>query len=313
MKIAVIGGAGQLGFSLLEHARQKGHETLGTYNRRTVSPEGTRMVQLDKSAPVGLRELFADFQPDVVVDTAALRNVDYCELHADEAMRINRDATALIAEAGREAGATDIFVSTDFVFGDRGHPPFTEAASPNPLSVYGRSKLAGEQLVLATNASNAVVRPSVIYSWIPAYRRADSSSGKGLNFGTWLVEEVAQNRPVRIVNDQIASPTLADDLAVAILSVAEHHGKGVFHAAGSTPLNRYEFSRQLVGHLGLDSSLVHPISTKDLKQTAHRPRDSSLESNRLRRETGHSMLPFDAQLDRFRSAYQSTRVAANPD
>jgi dTDP-4-dehydrorhamnose reductase len=230
--------------------------------------------------------------------------VDFCENHPEEANRVNRDGTRYLAEAAQQVGAKFVFVSTDFVFDGTGAPPYHESDLPRPQSVYAESKLAGERETLVVSPNNVVVRPSVIYSWIDTRQRKESSSGKGMNFGTWAVEEVAAGRSVRIINDQVASPTLADDLAGAILALVDNHAGGTFHAAGLTAVTRYDFTVRLIQRLNLDATLVQPVATSDLAQKAQRPRNSSLSSERLVAMTGYRMMDLDAALAKFAAAFQ---------
>lgn len=305
MKLLVVGAAGQLGQNLVLQGQEAGFHVLGTYNSRRPVGGAISTEPLDKTDATAVRRVISGIGPNVVVDTGALHNVDYCESHSSDAYRVNRDGTSYLAKATLDAGGRLVFVSTDFVFDGRTKRPYAETDSPNPQSEYARSKLAGEQATLDTSPDNLVVRPSVIYSWLATGQRAESSSGKGLNFGTWLVEEVARGRPVRIVQDQIASPTLARDLARAILALVHADARGLFHTAGATAINRYEFSRKLVRRLGLDDNLVHPVSTAELSQKAVRPADSSLESSKFSGATRSRMLDLEEALDQFAADFES--------
>ncbi len=305
MRLLVIGGAGQLGGSVAEQALARGDEVVATYLARTPRLPGATLEPFDKADSGRAAELLERYRPELVVDTGALHNVDYCEQHPEEAVRVNATATTAIARACASRGVRFLFVSTDFVFDGGDVPPYDEESPARPQSEYARSKRAGEVGTLAASAAHLVVRPSVIYSWIDTRRRAESSSGKGVNFGTWLVEEVRRGRTVRIVEDQIASPTLAEDLAGALLALARGAPGGLYHAAGRTALDRWTFSRRLVERLGLSTELVTPVRTADLHQVAPRPLNSSLSSEKLARTTGYRMLPLDAALDRFAAAYRA--------
>jgi dTDP-4-dehydrorhamnose reductase len=302
VKLLIVGAGGQLGGSVARQAVAHGELVVATYLARPPTVDSATVERFDKTDTVAARALLARHRPEVVIDTGALHNVDFCESHPEEANRVNRDATAELARVSRDVGARFLFVSTDFVFDGGGHPPYQESDAPHPQSVYARSKLEGERAVLGVSSENLVVRPSVIYSWLDTRYRASSSSGKGVNFGTWLVEEVRHGREVRIVEDQVASPTLAEDLAAAILALVGQPEGGVFHAAGATALDRYSFSVRLVERLGLDGKMVHPVRTAELNQKAARPSNSALDSRRLLAVAGHRMLALDGALDRFADA-----------
>jgi dTDP-4-dehydrorhamnose reductase len=302
MRLLVVGAAGQLGGELARQALRAGDEVHGTYRTRPPSVPGLLSAPLDKTDPVAVDRLVGSLRPDAVIDTAALHNVDYCEAHPDEAHRVNRDGSATLAAAARAVGARFVFVSTDYVFDGRGHPPYAEEDPPRPISVYGASKLAGEQAVLAAHPGAAVARPSVVYSWVPPEAAGPTSSGKPLNFASWLVHETRRGRPLRIVRDQVGSPTLAEDLAAALLALVGHDARGLFHTAGATAVNRYEFAQRLLRAVDLPTDGLSAITTAELKQAARRPPDSSLRTTRLPAATGHTMLELDAALRRFAAA-----------
>jgi dTDP-4-dehydrorhamnose reductase len=312
MRLLVVGAAGQVGRELVEQGRADGHEVLATYNSRVPAIAGVAAIPLDKTDRARADQIVREFRAEAVVDTGALHNVDYCEDHPEEALRVNRDGTRNLADAARAVGARFVFVSTDFVFDGRKVGPYVESDRPRPESRYAESKLAGEEATLAASPTNLVVRPSVIYSWLDSRFRAASSSGKGMNFGTWLVEEVARGRSVRIIDDQVASPTMAGDLAGAILALLRKKATGLYHTAGASPVTRYEFSKRLVQRLSLDTRLVQPVRTADLKQKARRPVNSSLNSDRLAADTDYRMLALEPALDRFAAAFDQDPGAPRP-
>jgi dTDP-4-dehydrorhamnose reductase len=305
MRVLVVGGAGQVGRNLVRIYLRDGHWVGATYKARRPPPEVRAAEVLDKSNPSDCDAVVERIHPDVVIDTGALHNVDYCEAHPDEANAVNRDGTRFLAQACHRIGAKFVFVSTDFVFDGSASTPYSEGISPHPQSEYARSKFEGEVATLATSPGNLVVRPSVIYSWLDTRERSESSSGKGLNFGTWLIEEVGAGRPVRIINDQVASPTLAEDLAGAIHALVNSGETGTFHAAGRSPMTRYDFSVRLVKELGLDTSMVKPVATRDLNQKAQRPVNSSLDSSKLESRTGYRTLAIEDAAKKFAADYRS--------
>lgn len=307
-RLFVLGGGGQLGRALVLQAKGRGDEVTIGYLGRALP--GVPSIPADKTQPSVVEQVIRDAAPDVVVDAGALHNVDYCESHPEEAERVNAAGSAAVARAAAAVGARSVFISTDFVFGELGDPPHPETDPPEPLSVYGRSKLAGERAVLEVDDRNLVVRPSVIYSWMPRASRAQSGSGKAVNFGTWVVEEVTAGRKVRIVTDQAASPTYAEDLAGAVLALIDRAPGGVFHAAGATPASRFEFAGALVKAVGADPQLVEPVITAQLAQKARRPRDSSLRSDKLTATTGYRMASLDEQVRQFGRAFRADSGSA---
>jgi dTDP-4-dehydrorhamnose reductase len=300
LRILIVGAGGQVGEKVGVSAQGRGHQVIAAYKSRLPRAKFSETVILDKTRAEDVEKAISSSRPDVVIDTAAMHNVDYCETHPEEAFSVNRDGTQNLARAANQVGAKFIFISTDFVFDGDG-APYTEESPTRPLSIYAASKVAGEKVTLASNARNVVCRPAVIFSWMNT-QTGSSSSGKPLNFGAWLVSQLVEKKEVRIVTDQVTSPTLADDLAEAILAISEDSSaSGLFHTAGRTPLSRYVFSVQLADRLGLDRNLIHPIESSQLKQIAKRPANSSLLSERLKKVVGYEMMNIDQALGAFAS------------
>lgn len=307
MKILVTGASGQVGRCIVGRALSDGQKVVATYCSKSAEFPGATVARLDKTDIANVRSIMVGERPDVVIDTGALHNVDFCQDNPASAYAVNRDGTRNLAETAMSINATFVYISTDFVFDGEKGQPYIETDPTHPLSHYAESKLAGERAATSASEKCIIVRPSVIYSWLGSRSRGPSSSGKSLNFGTWLVEELTHRRPVRIIHDQIASPTLAEDLAAAILALASGEHAGTFHTAGSTATSRYDFSVALASRLGLDSALISPVSTSDLQQKARRPPNSSLDSHQLQRVTGHQMLELSRALDRFAHDYYESR------
>jgi len=300
MRLLVIGGGGQLGTKIVEQARDR-FELYATYLTRRPLLNQSNIFQIDKTNREEVLALLRKVKPQVVIDTAALHNVDFCETHRDEAKLANSEGTRYVAEACRDQNARMIFISTDYVFdGVRGN--YTENDETNPINYYGTTKLEGERAVAQICSNHIVARPSVIYGYVSSTQR-ESSSGKPLNFAMWLAQKLRNNEPVKIVNDQYSSPTLADDLGEALLRLAESEKTGVYHMAGKTRLNRYEFAVKIAQKLDFDEKLITPIETSQLKQLARRPMDSSLRVEKIERDLESGMLTIDEALDRFREQF----------
>jgi dTDP-4-dehydrorhamnose reductase len=273
-------------------------EVHAAYVTRPPAQKVNSAYLLDKTKRDQVLELVGRVKPDAVFDTGALHNVDYCEAHPQEAMAVNRDGTKNLADACATSGSKFVFVSTDYVF-DGGRGPYSEKDVPGPINVYGQSKLEGERAATEACSRCAVVRPSVVYSWVPPETAGTSSSGKPLNFGTWLVRQLKAGNRLNIVDDQLGSPTLADDLASAMLALASSSAVGIFHTAGSTVLSRYDFSVRMAKALRLDGSLITAVRSSQFKQAARRPANSGLVSEKLRAVVGHRMMEIDEALGVF--------------
>lgn len=216
--------------------------------------------------------------PDVVINPAAMTNVDACETRRDEAHRANVDGPRWLAEVCREHGAHLLHVSTDYIFpGDDAQPgPYAEDATPRAISYYGQSKLDGEQAIEAVCGGETPTTPYTIVRTALVY-----GLGRRANFVTWLAGELRAGRSVRIVRDQFNTPTIADDLAAALLWLAANQRTGVYHAAGPDLVGRHEWAEAIANHFGLDISPITWVTSAELAQPAPRPLRSGLLCARL--------------------------------
>jgi dTDP-4-dehydrorhamnose reductase len=218
--------------------------------------------------------LLAIARPDVVVHTAAMTDVDGCERQPEAARLANVVAAENVARACRVVGAHLVHLSTEYVF-DGLAGPYGEDDRPNPISVYGRTKLDSEAAVLEHCRNAAIARTTVLYGHAPNVRP---------NFVTWLVGQLRAGRPVRVVDDQIGSPTLADNLAEMCLALALGRARGIYNTVGADVLDRHAFSLLAAEAFGLDPSPISPASTASLAQAAPRPLRAGLRMDKLRRD-----------------------------
>ena len=279
-RILIIGGTGLVGSKLSEFSREYGFESFSTYNARPLdSGNSVRLDVTDRTATI---ELARKVRPDVIVDTHALHNVDYCETHREEARRVNVDGTRNLVDAARGAGSRLLYVSTDYVFdGTRGG--YREDDPTTPLSYYAENKVEAENIV-STLPSFIIARPSVIYGWNAMEKSATpSSSGKTVNFAMFVLDKFARHETVRAVNDQYSSPTFADNLALALLKLAGMDVNGVFHVAGRSCLSRFDFAVKAANIFDYSPDLIQKVSSSDFKQVAKRPTNSCLSIEKAER------------------------------
>ncbi len=189
-------------------------------------------TQLDITQRSDVKSLLSSFQPDIIFNAAAATNVDWCESNREEAWKINVTAVENLAEASRKVSAKLIHVSSDYVF-DGKHGPYDEQAPVNPLSYYGKTKLASENAVRSAGIHYSIVRPVVVYGL---------GIGVKANFVLWVVKSLQNGTRIRIVDDQYANPTYVCDLATSMIKLSESNHKGIFHICGSDWINRYEFA-----------------------------------------------------------------------
>jgi dTDP-4-dehydrorhamnose reductase len=288
--LLVIGVTGLVGSKVWVTAQEKGYKTVGTHNAR-ISPL-PQSQKLDITDPDATRKLVATFRPVAIVNTAALHNVDYCETHHQEANRVNVEGAANLADASSETSCRLVHLSTDYVFdGKKGH--YNEFDAPNPLHYYAWTKLEGEKFVAQT-PSFAVARPSVIYGWNKLESTGiPSSSGKTINFAMFVLDKLRKGETIKAVRDQYSSPTLADNLAEALIRLVEYPENGVFHTAGGSCVSRYEFALKIADIFGYSPGLVEPVLSSDFKQLAERPKNSCLNVDRAEKTLGMRFLTVE--------------------
>jgi dTDP-4-dehydrorhamnose reductase len=267
VRALVIGASGQVGAALAARLRARGHTVVGTHGR--VPQPGTR--PLDLADVAAAERLVAEVAPDWVFCPAGLTHVDYCEDHADEAFGLNRDAPAAVARAAARRGAGFVYFSSEYVF-DGTAGPYGEDDPPNPLSVYGRSKLEGERAAVAGNLRTLVVRTTVVYGPEP----------QGKNFVYQLLRRARAGERMTVPVDQRSSPTCNADLAAAVVELAERGERGVLHVAGPDVLDRHAFARLACEVFGLDPGFLVPVTTAELRQRAARPLNAGLRIDRVR-------------------------------
>lgn len=292
----VTGAGGVVGTKLVEQAQASGtydhivafaHQPgTGTSHGQGDSASQPRVTRLtlDIGDRESVQQLAETFPPTVILNPAAMTNVDACERQPEAAWRANAAGPRHLAEVARAHGAHLIHVSTDYVFpGDDVQPgPYREGDPTRAISVYGRSKLGGEESVRAVCADDTpatLVRTALVYGLIPGGRA---------NFVTWLAGELRAGRRVRIVRDQFNTPTIADDLAAVLLWLAAHHVTGVYHAAGPDLLGRHDWALAIAQAFDLDASLIDWVTSAELAQPAPRPRRSGLHCERLRADQERS-------------------------
>lgn len=250
--------------------------------------------------------MVTEIDPDVIINTAALTDVDYCEIHRDEAERVNVGGARNLMEAARINGCRLVHLSTDSVFdGIRGH--YSESDIPNPINEYSKTKLQSEKIV--SQLSNyAIARPSVVYGWHA--EAANASGSKRRNFAMFVLDKLGNNERVRAVTDQYSSPTLADNLARALLILGRVSESGVFHTAGRACLNRYEFAVTICRIFGYPTELVQPVLSSEFRQVAERPKNCCLQVSKAEKVLGLRFLTAVEGITQMKLEHAQTDLSA---
>jgi len=287
LRLLITGASGLLGSKLVKLAIESGHEVHSLYLEHS-SPEG-HPQRLDITDQAAVEKSLADKLPEVVMHAASITDLDLCEQNPEFAFRVNATATGFLAEACRNVKSLLIYVSTDYVFdGERGN--YREHDQPNPVNVYGKSKLLGEQEVAGKAEDFCIARTSVLFGWGRKYRP---------NFATWMYEKLRGGQKINVVTDQYATPTLNSNLARMLLEAAERRMSGIFHLSGSTRVNRYEFAVLLARKFGLDEKLLTPVKADAIHWKARRPFDSSLNVAKAQENFNNKPSTLDEALNEF--------------
>jgi dTDP-4-dehydrorhamnose reductase len=261
MKVAVIGALGQLGQDLM---RVMGPDAVGLTHQ-----------QLDVTDGVGVVQALQALRPDWVLNTAAFHKVDDCEASPGHALDVNAAGAFNVARACALVGARGVFFSTDYVFGGLTRPPgqpYVEADPPAPLNAYGVSKVAGEQLVLQAGKQMMVVRSAGLYG--------RATSRKGWTFPELMLHLGSTQEVVRVVDDQVLSPTYTEDLAAAVKTLMDEDASGLVHVANAGECSWYDLARATFDLTRHDARL-EPQTTAAAGRRAPRPGYSALASTRL--------------------------------
>jgi dTDP-4-dehydrorhamnose reductase len=266
MRILVTGAAGQLGTDLVAAATTAGHEVVGVAH-----------ADMDVADAAAVERTVASAVPDVVIHAAAWTAVDACEGDPQRAMDVNGAGTVNVVRAARAVGARVAYVSTDYVFDGTKASPYVEDDAPNPVSAYGRSKLAGER---ALGPDDLTVR----ISWV--------CGANGSNMVRTILRLLGGNPVLSFVDDQVGCPTITSDVAPLIVGLAADGRTGTWHATNQGAVSWWQFARDVVEIAGEDPERVLPIATADLvpARPARRPANSVLD-NRALRLAGIPLLP----------------------
>jgi dTDP-4-dehydrorhamnose reductase len=264
MKVLVTGANGQLGTDLCKILRDF-----------ELIPLTEKDIEISDMSSV--KQAFSKYKPGIIINTAAYVRVDDCEDEKDKAFSVNALGARNVAVVAQELGARLVHLSTDYVFGGEAEPrttPYTEFDTPVPLSIYGKSKLAGENLVRHFCLRHFIVRTSGLFG-------VAGSMGKGGNFIETMLRLSKERPELRVVDDQVFSPTYTMDLARKIVQLMTTEYYGIFHITNRGACSWYEFTTEILKLAGLKTPVV-PITSDQYPQKARRPRYSVLDNSHLR-------------------------------
>ena len=277
MKILICGANGQLGIELQE-ALRSGKTDLGKlpsiYENAMVMC--TDVEELDITNEDEVQIFFKAGAFDLVINCAAMTNVDGCEDHEELAFRVNACGAQNLARAAQSIGAKMVQISTDYVFSGNEGKEYVETDTPDPQSAYGRTKHVGEEYVLGACSTSFVVRTAWLFG------------ASGPNFVLTMMRLARENGQITVVNDQFGNPTYANDLAYEILKIASTEDYGVYHCTNRGICSWYEFASAIVDAAGIECSKT-ACTTEEFKRPAPRPAYAPLRNKRLEDTIGDEM------------------------
>lgn len=267
-KLLVTGSNGLLGQKITD-LQLKGGDLQFNYiassrgANRYPEKSGYTYLDLDIGNHDAIKNAIEQYMPDVIINTAAMPNVDACERDPEASYKVNVEAVTKLIQLCEQHGIHFIHLSTDFVF-DGAEGPYTEEDLPNPLNVYGRHKLEAERLIQAASCPWSIVRTILVYGIMADLSRS--------NIVLWAKNALEKREPIRVVNDQWRMPTLAEDLAKACLTIADRRAEGIYHISGKDFFSICEIVEAVVEHYRLEGAFICKESSASLKQDAVRPK-----------------------------------------
>lgn len=296
MRVVVTGANGLVGTRLVRLLSSRGHEIIGL-GRGPQRGTG-KYVSMDLGDADGLTHLLEELRPEVIINAAAMTDVDGCERAPLGAWAANVDGVATLSRCARELGSHLVHVSTDYVF-DGKAGPYDVDAIPNPRGVYALSKHAGEQAVRALCPQDkwTIARTAVVYGW--------PSTGKN-NFGSWLIAALSSGKPVKLFVDQWVSPTHASNVVEMIAELAERRLPGFWHTSGADVVDRVTFGQQLCSRFGFDLGLIQPSRMADVNLPSPRPAKSGLNVSKTLAALTAKPLSLEASLARLHTEYKGS-------
>ncbi|SMD35265.1 dTDP-4-dehydrorhamnose reductase [Reichenbachiella faecimaris] len=301
MKILITGSNGLLGQKLVKLLLEKDIEVIATSrgaSRVNYLSKPFEYSELDITDQGQVNEVISKYKPHVVIHTAAMTNVDQCELEQADCRILNVDAVGYLVSACEMHDIHFVHLSTDFVF-DGASGPYKEEDQPNPISFYGKSKWDAEQIVKDANCDWSILRTVLVYGVTPGMSRS--------NIILWVKENLENKNPLKIVDDQWRTPTLAEDLAMGCFLVATKNATGVFNISGEEMLTPFEMAKKTADYFNLDFSLVTKVDASTFSQPAKRPPKTGFILDKAKKVLGYQPHTFEEGISILDDQVQSMR------
>ncbi|WP_348611579.1 dTDP-4-dehydrorhamnose reductase [Halobaculum rarum] len=278
MQLLVVGANGLLGSNVVRAGQQRGWNVSGTYHSKRPAFD-ILLTQFDLREYDSFDDVLSKHDPDVVVNCAAMTDVDGCETNPKQAQILNGDAPGGLAAHCDSNDVGFVHISTDYVFDGTERDPYGESADTNPVQVYGESKLAGEQAVTEETTDALVIRLSFVWG-------IHRSSKDLMGFPAWVRSQLQSGQDVPLFTDQWVTPTRAGQAAETLLDLIKQDATGLFHITCSSCATPYEFGEVIADHVGNSEELLSKGSMDDVERDATRPTYSCLDVEKVESELG---------------------------
>ena len=287
-RVLDVGGTGLLGQYIGQEALRRGHEVIATHRGRH-APDDKRIEwhRLDIRDSSAVKALVRSVRPDLVLNAAAMTDVDGCEADPDEAKNVNETAAGQLAWSSKQVGSAFVHISTDYVFDGTGPP--TEDTDPHPLNAYGATKLFGERVVRQAHPDSIVLRLSSVFGW----NRLSSKT----NAVTWILQKLEASQEVPLFHDQRVTPTYAKTAAEVAFDLWDRHTSGLFHVSCPDCASRVEMGRVVADVFQISNPRLHPIPLGSVALRAKRPVAPCLVVRKVEETLKRPMPTFRACLE----------------
>ena len=280
----IIGATGMLGSSI--YLTNTNHELIGTYLGE--KPNSSKIIKLDITKEENVKKVINNYQPEAIINTAAITNVDLCEKNRKLAENVHILGTKYLVAAAEECNSYFLYISTDSVFdGIKGN--YNEKDKPRPLNVYAQTKFEGEKETLKYQNSS-VIRTNIYgYNWLNKESIAE-----------WIINTLKKEKKINLFRDVYFTPILVNNLSQALLEIVERKLKGIFHIAGAENVTKINFGKKIAELWNLDEELIEPISIYDLNLKADRPLKPTLDITKCQKILRTKLLNLEEGLKLFR-------------
>lgn len=294
MKVFVTGANGLLGQHLIRQLVNEGKFSIhasgkGPSRLPYGSANGVTYHELDITDFKKSQALIEKISPHILIHTAAVTQPNDCAMDKTRCWKTNVGATRTLIKAAQKTKSYFVFISTDFVF-DGKEGPYDEHATPNPINDYGESKLLAEEMVEMSDLHWAIVRTVFVYG--------GKVPGGRMNFINWVKEKLTAGEKIKVVDDQLRTPTYVEDLAKGIILVLMKHAKGVFHISGKDMCTPYQLALMVAEILNLNSSLIEKVTAETFNEIAVRPKKTGFIITKAVKELGFVPLKLEEGLQK---------------